>query len=74
MIPLRASLSAMAEYEYRSVAVPKDADRQKTRDLLVLHAEFGDWELARHQIWPDGRRRITVRRRVRAEPMPPLMT
>ncbi len=74
MIPLRASLSAMAEYEYRSVAVPKDADRQKTRELLVLHAEFGDWELARHQIWPDGRRRITVRRRVRAEPMPPLMT
>ncbi|MDP9434563.1 MAG: DUF5703 family protein [Actinomycetota bacterium] len=64
----------MAEYEYRSVAVPKDADRQKTRELLVLHAEFGDWELARHQIWPDGRRRITVRRRVRAEPMPPLMT
>ena len=64
----------MAEYEYRSVPIPKDADRQKTRELLVLHAEFGEWELARHQIWPDGRRKVTVRRRVRSEPMPPLMT
>ena len=64
----------MAEYEYRSVHIPKDADRTKTRELLVLHAEFGDWELARHQIWPDGRRKVTVRRRVRSEPMPPLMT
>ena len=64
----------MAEYEYRSVAVPKDADRQRTRELLVLHAEFGGWELARHQVWPDGRRKITVRRRVRNEALPPLMT
>ena len=64
----------MPEYEYRRVPVPADADRQKTRELLVLHAEFGDWELSRHRIWSDGRREITVRRRVRAEPMPPLMT
>ena len=64
----------MAEYEYRAVPIPADADRQKTRELLVLHAEFGDWELARHQIWPDGRRKVTVRRRLRAEPLPPLMT
>ena len=64
----------MAEYEYRRVPIPQDADRQKTRELLVLHAEFGDWELSRHRIWSDGRREITVRRRVRADPMPPLMT
>ena len=64
----------MAEYEYRRVPIPADADRQKTKELLVLHAEFGDWELSRHRIWSDGRREITVRRRLRAEPMPPLMT
>ena len=60
----------MAEYEYRAVHVPKDADRARTREILVLHADFGDWELARHQIWPDGRRQITVRRRMRAEVLP----
>jgi hypothetical protein len=64
----------MPEYEYRRVPIPKDADRAKTRELLVLHADFGDWELAQHRIWADGRREVTVRRRVRPEPMPPLMT
>ena len=63
----------MAEYEYRAVQIPADADRAKTRDLLALHAEFGDWELASHVIWKDGRRRVTVRRRMRPE-LPPLMT
>lgn len=67
-------MSAVAEYEYRAVPIPAGADRQKTRELLVLHAEFGDWELASHTIWSDGRRKVTLRRRVRAEPMPPLMT
>ncbi|MCW2608338.1 MAG: hypothetical protein JWO60_3031 [Frankiales bacterium] len=64
----------MAEYEYRRVPIPADADRHKTKELLVLHAEFGDWELSRHRIWAGGRREITVRRRVRSEPMPPFMT
>ena len=64
----------MADYEYRSVQVPRDADREKTRELLSIHAEYGDWELARHAVWPDGRRKVTVRRRVRAQPMPPLAT
>lgn len=64
----------MAEYEYRRVPIPAGADRSKTKELLVLHAEFGDWELSQHRIWSDGRREVTVRRRVRAEPMPPFMT
>jgi hypothetical protein len=59
-------------FEYRAVTIPHDADREKTRELLAIHAEYGDWELARHQIWPDGRRKVTVRRRVGAEPLPPL--
>jgi len=59
-------------YEYRAVSVPVDADRDTTRTLLAIHAEYGDWELSRHQVWPDGRRRVTVRRRLRAEPLPPL--
>lgn len=60
-------------YEYRAVSIPRDADREKTRELLAIHAEYGDWELARHEIFPDGRRKVTVRRRVRPE-LPPLMS
>jgi hypothetical protein len=62
------------DYEYRAVTVPAGASREHTRDLLVIHAEYGDWELARHQVWPDGRRKVTVRRRLRREPLPPMPT
>lgn len=62
------------DYEYRAVTVPAHASRSHTRDLLVIHAEYGDWELARHQLWPDGRRKVIVRRRLRPEPLPPMPT
>ena len=63
-----------ARYEYRAVTVPRDADSDQTRELLSIHAEYGDWELARHALYADGRRRVTVRRRLRTEPLPPLMS
>jgi hypothetical protein len=59
-------------YEYRAVTIPSYADREQTRQMLAIHAEYGDWELSRHQVWPDGRRKVTVRRRLRSEPLPPL--
>ena len=61
-------------YEYRALTVPRDATRDSTRQMLSIHAEFGDWELSGHRIYGDGRRRITVRRRLRPEPQPPLPT
>ena len=64
----------MAEYEYRSVHLPLHVSREATRELLAIHAEYGDWELSRHEIWPGGARRVVVRRRVGAEPLPPFMT
>ena len=63
----------MPEYEYRAVSIPAGADRQQTKELLCIHAEYGDWELAQHTLWADGRRRVTVRRRVRPH-LPPLPT
>ena len=62
------------EYEYRAVTIPAHATREAAREMLSIHAEYGDWELARHTIWADGRRRVTVRRRLRADPQPPLAT
>ena len=64
----------MADYEYRAVPVPAGTSHDQTRDLLTIHAEYGDWELAHHAVWPDGRRKVTVRRRLRSEPLPPMPT
>ena len=59
-------------YEYRAVPVARDTPRDQLRQMLSIHAEYGDWELAGHRIYGDGRRHVTVRRRVRPEPAPPL--
>ena len=71
---MAASPGVGARYEHRAVNVPRDAGPDQTRELLAIHAEYGDWELARHAIYADGRRRVTVRRRLRADPLPPLMS
>lgn len=63
----------MAEYEYRAVSLPLGADSGATKELLIIHAEYGEWELAAHTLWPDGRRKVTVRRRVRPH-LPPMPT
>jgi hypothetical protein len=62
----------MADYEYRALKLPHGVSIGHAHEVLGIHAEYGDWELAQHAIWPDGRRKVTVRRRVRAEPLPPL--
>ena len=64
----------VATYEYRAVTIPSHASREQTKEMLQIHAEYGDWELSSHAIWPDGRRKVTVRRRLRAEPLPPMPT
>lgn len=61
-------------YEYRSVSIPPHASREQARDVLAIHAEYGDWELTRHAIYADGKRRVTVRRRLRPDPLPPFPT
>ncbi|MGZ4616102.1 MAG: DUF5703 family protein [Actinomycetes bacterium] len=62
----------MADYEYRTLELRRGATSRHTREILGIHAEYGDWELAHHAIWPDGRRKVTVRRKLRPEPLPPL--
>ena len=60
----------VAEYEYRAISVPPMTTREELRQLLSINAEYGGWELARHQIWTNGRRKVTVRRRLSREPLP----
>jgi hypothetical protein len=56
------------------VRIPAHATRQQARETLAIHAEYGDWELTRHAIYADGKRSVTVRRRLRPDPLPPMPT
>ncbi len=62
----------MADYEYRAITIPPGSSSGHVRDILGIHAEYGDWELLRHAVFEGGVRKVTVRRRVRPDPLPPL--
>ena len=52
------------EYEFQRFSLPRTISRSAVRRLLIDHAEYGGWELARLRLLPDGTRRVTVRRRI----------
>ncbi len=62
----------MVDYEYRALTLPAHATSRHAREVLGIHAEYGDWELVQHAIYPGGRRTVRVRRRLRGEALPPL--
>lgn len=51
-------------YEYREVSLPRGTSRDAARVVLTEFAEYGHWELDRLRLYPDGRRRVWLRRRV----------
>lgn len=51
-------------WEYREVALPRGTTRETARVLLTGAAESEHWELDRLRLYPDGRRLVTLRRRV----------
>jgi hypothetical protein len=54
----------MAEYELQQFEVSRTESRGAVRRLLTEHAEYGGWELARLRRYPDGSRRVWLRRRI----------
>jgi hypothetical protein len=54
----------MAEWEFQDVYVPRGVSRNATRRLLTDHAEYGHWELDRLRLYPDGSRKVRLRRRI----------
>ncbi len=54
----------MAEYTYLVLSLPRGTTRDTARRILTEHAERGGWELDRLRLYPDGRRRIQLRRKV----------
>ncbi len=51
-------------WEYREITLPRGTARDAARAALTELAEHGSWELARLRLYPDGRRRVWLRRRV----------
>jgi Family of unknown function (DUF5703) len=55
---------AMGEYEYQQLYLPRGTSRGAATRLLTEHAEYGHWELDRLRLFPDGSRRVVLRRKV----------
>jgi hypothetical protein len=54
----------MAEYSYLMLYLPRGTSRDAARRILTDHAEYGNWELSRLRLFPDGSRKATLRRLV----------
>jgi hypothetical protein len=52
------------EYEFQRFSLPRTISRSAVRSLLVDHAEYGGWELSRVRLFPDGSRKVELRRRI----------
>ena len=70
--------AADPEWEYAPMRIPADVSRVSAAVRLALHAEYGEWELARVQGFVDGTRRVLLRRKRRpvsseALPLPGLL-
>lgn len=52
------------EYEFQRFSLPRTLSRSAVRRLLTDQAEYGGWELARLRRYPDGTRRVELRRKI----------
>jgi hypothetical protein len=52
------------EYEFERLTIPRDFSRNFVTRLLVDRAERGGWELDRLRLFPDGTRKVVLRRRI----------
>jgi hypothetical protein len=54
----------MLSYEYQRVMLPRGTSRSTAQRLLTDAAEYGRWELERVRLYPDGTRKVVLRRRI----------
>jgi hypothetical protein len=60
------------DYETALLRLPPHIDRMTAAVQLTIAAEYSGWELARVQLFPNGTRKIELRRRRTAQPLPAL--
>jgi hypothetical protein len=56
-------LHLMVDYEYQRLTLPRGTSRNAAMRVLTEAAEHGHWELDRLRLYPDGTRRVVLRRR-----------
>lgn len=59
-----AIMVTMVEYTYLVLRLPRGTTRDAARRVLTEHAEHGGWEIDRLRLYPDGSRRIQLRRKI----------
>jgi hypothetical protein len=52
------------DYEYQRLTLPRGTPRRVAQRVLTDVAEREHWELDRLRLYPDGTRRIVLRRRI----------
>jgi hypothetical protein len=54
----------MDGYEFWRLSLPRGMSRGAAHRLLTQAAEYHGWELDRLRLFPDGSRRVVLRRRI----------
>lgn len=54
----------MPQYQYQRLTLPRGVTRSAAQRVLTDAAEHGHWELDRLRLFPDGTRKVTLRRRI----------
>ncbi|WP_181772811.1 DUF5703 family protein [Amycolatopsis pittospori] len=62
------------DWEYRRLQLPPGVSRRAAATQLSIHAEFAGWELTTVRLYSDGTRRVWLRRKRTANPLPGLIT
>jgi hypothetical protein len=61
--PTQGWRAATDDYEYQPLRIDARVSRSAAAAMLAIRAEFSGWELARVLRFPDGSRRVWLRRR-----------
>ena len=60
----RRALGPGVEYEFDRFTLSRDFSRNVVTRLLTDRAEHGGWELDRLRLFPDGTRKVVLRRKI----------
>jgi hypothetical protein len=59
-----SGLRTGVEYEFERLTISREFSRNFVTRLLVDRAERGGWELDRLRLFPDGTRKVVLRRKI----------
>jgi hypothetical protein len=65
-----SGLRTGVEYEFERLTISREFSRNFVTRLLVDRAERGGWELDRLRLFPDGTRKVVLRRKIIRQPRP----